>query len=330
MQHFKGQISAKYNKTTGTVHLIGSTKIVQEVEPEIIQFLTSWNSEGDTLSIKLSSVGRKYLLHLGRLGMKELVKKFPNSSFVIKKDVLYVTEGKECWQQIEQFLREVNENNTEGNIIAQQNECLVCFDTITDENKFVLTSCGHTNCCRTCLIEHINVSITDATFPINCLSCSVPILLCDLKEIIPQSLKGLFKSSYRKYIMDNRSKFNLCLTPDCSGIARKEKSPKYDCKECLRSYCILCQLTYHDGLTCEQYKSVAVFDRQFEEWKKTSDSRPCPNCLTPILKNSGCNHMTCALCRAHFCWLCTPGGPNQKTSGPVYEHLNRAHNGYFT
>ncbi|CAN0051705.1 unnamed protein product [Hapterophycus canaliculatus] len=29
-------------------------------------------------------------------------------------------------------------------------------------------------------------------------------------------------------------------------------------------------------------------------------SRDCPNCGVPIQRSSGCNHMTCVICRHHF------------------------------
>ena len=33
-------------------------------------------------------------------------------------------------------------------------------------------------------------------------------------------------------------------------------------------------------------------------------TRRCPRCRAPILKNGGCNAMTCGSCRLHFCWAC--------------------------
>ena len=33
-------------------------------------------------------------------------------------------------------------------------------------------------------------------------------------------------------------------------------------------------------------------------------TRPCPRCRAPILKNGGCNAMSCARCKLNFCWAC--------------------------
>ena len=34
--------------------------------------------------------------------------------------------------------------------------------------------------------------------------------------------------------------------------------------------------------------------------------KPCPRCSALIVKmdDGSCNHMTCAVCGAEFCWLC--------------------------
>eukprot|EP00956_Cyclotella_meneghiniana_P029554 scaffold71988_cov47-Cyclotella_meneghiniana.AAC.5 len=40
-----------------------------------------------------------------------------------------------------------------------------------------------------------------------------------------------------------------------------------------------------------------------KNWK-TNNTRPCPSCSSPILKDGGCNHVRCGKCRANFCWAC--------------------------
>ena len=56
-----------------------------------------------------------------------------------------------------------------------------------------------------------------------------------------------------------------------------------------------------------------------------ANAKICPNakCARPIEKNQGCNHMTCKVCGADFCWVC--GGPwkdhNSATGG--YYNCNR-------
>jgi hypothetical protein len=58
---------------------------------------------------------------------------------------------------------------------------------------------------------------------------------------------------------------------------------------------------------------VAVFDRVHPNWRNLGAdvaaliaegrAKFCPQCRVAIIKNDGCNHMTCR-CGHHFCWVC--------------------------
>jgi ariadne-1 len=34
------------------------------------------------------------------------------------------------------------------------------------------------------------------------------------------------------------------------------------------------------------------------------NTKPCPGCNSPVVKDGGCNHMQCSRCHYDFCWLC--------------------------
>ena len=42
----------------------------------------------------------------------------------------------------------------------------------------------------------------------------------------------------------------------------------------------------------------------YKGWADAANSHYCPKCKFRVEKNQGCNHMTCALCRHEWCWLC--------------------------
>ncbi len=44
-------------------------------------------------------------------------------------------------------------------------------------------------------------------------------------------------------------------------------------------------------------------DASSSSWMK-KNSKPCPECESPIEKDGGCNHMTCIPCGHQFCWVC--------------------------
>ncbi|KAF5376267.1 hypothetical protein D9615_008552 [Tricholomella constricta] len=51
-------------------------------------------------------------------------------------------------------------------------------------------------------------------------------------------------------------------------------------------------------------------DSETANWIK-SNTKECPQCMSTIEKNGGCNHMTCKKCKNDFCWVCM---------GPWVEH----------
>lgn len=56
---------------------------------------------------------------------------------------------------------------------------------------------------------------------------------------------------------------------------------------------------------------------------QTAGGKLCPKCGVVIEKDGGCNHMECAACNTHFCWLCLE---ESATSTGVYTHLHSADN----
>merc|ERR1711933_617100 len=85
----------------------------------------------------------------------------------------------------------------------------------------------------------------------------------------------------------------------------------FNCTQCLKQYCLNCDIEYHFGISCKQYNSsnndanddsLKLFLNAYNEDKMTQN---CPNCgiITDKLPNT-CNHATCVYCNAHFCWKC--------------------------
>ncbi|CAB9508959.1 Probable E3 ubiquitin-protein ligase [Seminavis robusta] len=76
--------------------------------------------------------------------------------------------------------------------------------------------------------------------------------------------------------------------------------------ECGLQYCALCGNHWHPDTTCPPTKKMLQWVIQ--------NTMPCPNCHTPIEKNSGCDHMHCAPpggCGHHFSY---------RTGKPMSKH----------
>ena len=104
----------------------------------------------------------------------------------------------------------------------------------------------------------------------------------------------------------------------------------FTCAECNERSCFNCPELFHLGFTCAEYQTFlherSDIDAATAEWL-TKNTKRCPLlCNRPIEKNKGCDHMTCILCKAEWCWLCgvdynlvrSQGRSAHKTSCSLY------------
>ncbi|EJD55432.1 hypothetical protein AURDEDRAFT_78542 [Auricularia subglabra TFB-10046 SS5] len=111
------------------------------------------------------------------------------------------------------------------------------------------------------------------------------------------------------------------------------------CQSCGFSFCSFCKRTWHGPVAaCAANTSLAIvteymalpegspesrlmevrygkrnLQRLVAAYKEEQankqyfemSTRACPGCSTKIQKSMGCNHMTCARCGTHFCYLCS-------------------------
>jgi len=96
-----------------------------------------------------------------------------------------------------------------------------------------------------------------------------------------------------------------CYRPSCQHVTIKRKlvsstiPSKIICDDCkISEFCSGCGLLYHGTSQCN-----VSFDEASIAFIQ-NETIPCPNCSVRLLKDGGCNHMTCKQCRTEFCWLC--------------------------
>lgn len=107
-----------------------------------------------------------------------------------------------------------------------------------------------------------------------------------------------------------------------------EQNPEFICLKCSETQCFICRKPECEHLrdlaaqrhrTKEQQRLAAkallaqpgrAREAQQEnirsEQEKARASKRCPkaSCAVPIIRESGCAHMTCKSCRTQFCWAC--------------------------
>ncbi|XP_035659149.1 E3 ubiquitin-protein ligase RNF19A-like [Branchiostoma floridae] len=195
-------------------------------------------------------------------------------------------------------------------------ECPLCCTEYPPANFPDIATCPHRSCID-CLRQYLRIEITESRVNISCPECSERFHPTDMQRILGD--RGLM-DKYEEFmlrrclVLDPDSRW--CPAPDCgyaviaSGCA---SCPKLQClrEGCGTYFCYHCKAEWHPNQTCDmarqqrtnQLRSSSV---SYSQVSAADDIKPCPRCGAYIVKmdDGSCNHMTCAVCGAEFCWLC--------------------------
>ena len=99
------------------------------------------------------------------------------------------------------------------------------------------------------------------------------------------------------------------------------------CAKCTYAFCRVCHRSWHgDFVDCRPADptDISADDKASLDFIRLNTS-PCPSCSVATQKRQGCNHMICARCDMHFCYLCSswlnPRNP--------YSHFNTRGEGCY-
>lgn len=190
--------------------------------------------------------------------------------------------------------------------------CQICLEHQPKTSGFVLTACGH-EFCRDCLNRYLTSKISDATvFHLQCpflpnealagadTGCLMDIIEHDIRILVEPSVFDKFE---RFKLMKTDQTYRECPTCSCAVTGGSQRRPQLTCENCGLVFCFL-HSNAHPGQTCRQYERARRAEEKMAAAAVAACSRRCPGCRTPIMRDGGCNHMTCSNCSANFCWLC--------------------------
>mmetsp|Transcript_35344 Transcript_35344/g.31197 ORF Transcript_35344/g.31197 Transcript_35344/m.31197 type:complete len:386 (+) Transcript_35344:83-1240(+) len=202
-------------------------------------------------------------------------------------------------------------------------ECVICAEILHSSQLYTINKCGH-QLCKICIRRHIFSSIERKKETPYCPFDNCDQQLChydDLQQVLTTQEYQDMNYRLNMVAISKLPGIKYCLTPDCdncieydtSHCSTKVKVTKFECDKCNNSWCLSCQIPWHDGYTsCNQWKRNVkrrkvenVMDKKYTKWHKQNKKlvKECPGCKTHVEKNEGCNHMTCH-CETEWCWLC--------------------------
>lgn len=196
-------------------------------------------------------------------------------------------------------------------------ECSLCLQEVPDDLFPTLISCPH-SACLPCLRQYLKVEITESRVNISCPQCNELMHPTDIHNIVDNALLSYkFEDFMLRRVLSMDPDTRWCPAPDCgyavvaTGCAG---CPKLKCERpgCGSYFCYHCKAEWHPNQTCDMaraQRSPNVLLSSFSylhDIQTNDDVKACPRCQVLIVKmdDGSCNHMTCSVCGAEFCWLC--------------------------
>lgn len=233
-------------------------------------------------------------------------------------------------------------------------ECSICMQSVSSWAMLAqgTMSCGHTFC-STCWENYLTLKIQEGdAHHISCpeYACEilVPLELIE-KSVTPEVARRYLQFDIKAFVESSRC-IKWCPRPGCGQAVRLPETeqtpppsaaPTSHAVDCGNGhfFCWECLGEVHAPSGCEQWQ---LWQRKIAEVKPeelpsegvdiedaanclwlVTNSKPCPNCKSPIQKNEGCNHMKCSKCKLDFCWVCLESWKKHSSSTGGYFRCNR-------
>lgn len=193
-------------------------------------------------------------------------------------------------------------------------ECSCCCTELPFE-QMVQCHEGHLTC-KQCVQRSIETALSEGQVRTSCpsMDCTSYIPLEELERVLPHNLLQRLDETEAANALSviDIPGLRTCWKCAYKMIVENPDIPFY-CPVCDEATCKSCGKKDHPGRTCDQ----ADIDpnRIVESRMSEAIVKACPKCHLQIIKDEGCNHMTCPKCRTEFCYLC---GAN--ITGNVSEH----------
>jgi hypothetical protein len=213
--------------------------------------------------------------------------------------------------------------------VKQTLECSCCYED-KSINGFGQCSDGHL-ICYSCIKKHAEDTIYQK------LSCKVGCINSQEKcyghiddAILSQILDIRVFSEYKtlknldeiKELCIDDINIKLCQHCNAGTDIGETEQEILVCLECFKDTCLKCNQVAHPGVNCFVLGNINRGQRQnIEDKMSEAVIIRCGNCSNPIVKDEGCNKVTC-LCGHFICYVCKQNVPKEVG----YSHFCTEHN----
>lgn len=188
-------------------------------------------------------------------------------------------------------------------------ECSICGDYQSDDKYLPPTwDCPHEfNYCSDCLEGWISSQLETVGWErVSCphTDCRRVLDQNDVQRCASAEIYDTYMLMSTKAALGQEKDFRWCLRPGCQNGQIHEsgvESPIFVCFACGYRLCVVHDVPWHEGETCQEYNYRTDGNLKGAEeaasadlLSRTTKNCPRPTCNAPIEKTDGCDHMTCS------------------------------------
>ncbi|KIW98302.1 uncharacterized protein Z519_01886 [Cladophialophora bantiana CBS 173.52] len=294
-------------------------KVVEEKQSIFDSYVTLQGLEDQYYSLK----PRPYLRRVTPLDMKELAPlgrhRVP-AEYANQVNELQAAKQFVAREAIKEAVKKAKEEAEALNLAEHIKtgaimECQCCFDAETPLNRIVpcMADVPHFFCfsCVEALADNQVGLLKHEMLCMDASGCAAELSHEDVGRAVPiTTFDRLELNKQQAEIMaakiDGLEQCPCCdYKAICLDVAR---DPIFFCQnpECARATCRKCKKDSHAPKTCEENNRDKTLSARHlvEEARSEAIIRTCPTCKAKILKDFGCNKMTCTRCGCRMCYIC--------------------------
>jgi hypothetical protein len=186
--------------------------------------------------------------------------------------------------------------------------CLICFCSIEGVDQMATLKCGHFFC-KQCIAMWIESRTNDGKVAQKFISCPDegcrrPLYINEIQSLASPEIWAKFQRFQNNHNVDRDPNARWCSNPLCSNPVYRPAagccggSSNCECESCGLRMCFYCGKEPHGRFE----RCNKADEENMVNWAG-DDVQRCPSCRNVILREAGCNHMTCN-CGYEFCWVC--------------------------